>query len=168
MPEIQVFPSTNPYYSTQTQAGGNVRAPRQGWCAAASALWGKNRLLGVAPAESNPDKLLAGILQVKYRWDPAGGGQDFINIYNGIGRTAVLSQQNMGLTIFLSTLLTTPGVYHIDNGGHSMALDTRGPLFYFYDIENGLYSYDDPLELVAGVRTRYPGHAKQWLALHVT
>jgi hypothetical protein len=168
MPEHPIFPSTNPYYSTQTEGGGVAIARRDGWCAAASALWCKSRFTGVAPASSDPDKLLTGILQVKYRWDPAGGGQDFINLYAQIERTAQVTFQNMSLIAMLTGVLNRPGVYHIRKPGHSMAVDTRGPTYYFYDIENGLFSYDSGPEFIGGVRSRYANAAALWMALTIT
>ncbi|SMC22834.1 hypothetical protein SAMN02745857_01483 [Andreprevotia lacus DSM 23236] len=166
MPETQLFESSNQYSSLQTQGGGNVIARQLGWCAAASALWCASRIQGAPIAQSKPDILRAGVLQVRYRWDPAGGGQDVVNLFNVLECTANQAQQGVGLEPLLTALIAAPGVYHINNGFHAMAVDTRTTL-YFYDIESGLYRYSDAIEWKAGIRRRYQG-ANQWGAFAVT
>ena len=82
MAEQKLFASHNDYSSLQTQAGGTDIEHRFGWCAAASALWCKSMLdASVAPKDSDPSKLRAGILQVKFRWDSPFGGENVSNLF---------------------------------------------------------------------------------------
>jgi hypothetical protein len=168
MAETRIYASSNDYSSFQTQAGGDQRATRTGWCCAASALWCDSRVQGVAVEFSNPDKLRAGLLQVKYRWDPAAQGQDVLNLFTTIGRKAVIGCTKQTIDAFLQVVSNSPGVIQISNGYHAMAVDTRGPLMYWYDIENGLFSYANQAELRDGISSRYPSRSDSWSAYIVS
>lgn len=165
MPEYQFFSSENPYWSKQTEAGGANIAKRLGWCAAASAIWCSNILLkGKKPEDSDPDKMLAGILQVKYRWDPNGSGQDFLNLLEYVGLKGEI-HDDLYRDGVLQYMGANPGVYHFSNDGHSMAADTRPSNYYWYDIENGLYGYDSIDEWKEGIKSRYASEGRVWIAI---
>jgi hypothetical protein len=162
MPEFRVFASSNPFWSRQTQGGGHHRGKRFGWCAAASAIWCSNVLAkGKKPGDSRPDEVLAGIMQVKYRWDPQGGGQDTLNLLALAGLRGH-SYFDMYLLGALHRMETHPGVYHFSNDEHSMAADTRQGHYYWYDIENGLFVYDNLDEWKAGILGRYRSGGRVW------
>ncbi len=155
MAEYRFFTSNNPYWSRQKQGGGTARRKRYGWCAAASAIWCANILIkNKKPGDSDPDKALAGILQVKYRWDPAASGQDTINLLAGVDLHGEL-HKDIYLNGVLEYMAAHTGVYHFSNAGHAMAADTRSGNLYWYDIENGLYAYANLDEWKQGIRTRY-------------
>ncbi len=167
MPEEQIFASTNPYSTTQTQGGGNIIAQRMGWCAAASAIWCSNILQGVRPLLSKPSGMRSGILQALYRWDPLGDGQDFLNLLERVALNGVVSL-DMYRNGVLHYMGAHPGVYHFSNDKHSMAMDTRAAQYYFYDIENGLYKYDNMNEIKNGVTSRYASQGRVWVAIRCT
>ena len=162
MAEYCFFTSRNPYWSRQTQPGDNAIEVRAGWCAAASAIWCSNILRkNMNPANSNPDKALAGILQVKYRCDPAGGGQDLLHLLGYVDLQGEI-HDNLYLNGALERMTSYPGVYHFSNAGHSMACDTRAGHFYFYDIEEGLFGYGGADEWKDGIRRRYQSPKREW------
>lgn len=168
MPEYRFFPSTNPYSSLQTQGGGNKRRRRDGWCAAASAIWCANILVKEKkPGDSDPDKGLAGILQVRYRWDPQGGGQDFLNLLSNVGLSGDYTD-GLYRDGALHRMIREPGVYHFSNDTHSMAADTRDGHMYWYDIETGLFAYGSDEEWKRGISSRYPSEGRDWCIIECT
>jgi hypothetical protein len=136
------YGSHNDLWSTQTQAGDGDRARRDGWCAAASAIWCSNMLLkGTPPEKSKPNQTYAGVLQVKYRWDPSSNGQDVLHLLANVNLTGqVAFSGDRGQMV--GHMQAHPGVYWFRAHGHAMAADTRPRRKLWYDIENGLYGYD--------------------------
>ncbi len=169
---ILIFSSSNPYYSRQTQVGsydshGSKDFDRRfGWCAAASAIWCSNILLkNREPDKSNPDKLHAGVLQVKYRWDDAAGeGEDILNLLKHVSLRGQ-HRANMSRDRVLSYMGSNPGVYHFSNDGHSMAMDTRIGRNYWYDIESGLHKFSSVNSMKRGVRSQYNSGGNVWSAV---
>ncbi len=156
MPGSQIFSSTNHYSSNQRQVGDNLSTKREGWCAAASAIWCANMLKGRKAESSDPDMLLAGILQVKYRWN-----SDFLDLLKHVGIRGDYRGDlyRDGAIQFMGAL---PGVYHFSNAFHSMGADTRIGHNYWYDIEAGLYSYSNFDELKNDIKTWYPSVGRGW------
>lgn len=175
MAEFRFFESKNPYSSRQTQGGaGNYTrddAARQkwpGWCAAASAIWCANILIkGKKLGDSDPDKGLAGILQVKYRWDPAGGGQDVLHLLEHVGLTGEI-HADLYRDGALQYMGSHPGVYHFSNDTHAMAADTRPGHYAWYDIESGLYAYDAMDEMKQRIQRDYPSEGRVWTVVTCT
>ena len=168
MAEQTLYTSHNNYSSLQTQGGGTDTERRLGWCAAASALWCKNTLdASIAPKDSDPSKLRAGILPVKYRWDPNGNGQDVLNLLHNLELNGTRVADNVALAAMLDTVVGTPGVYWIADETHAMAVDTRAGRQLFYDIENGLFQYASGAELRQGIQSRY-AKSREWTAFRVT
>ena len=124
MAEYRFFTSTNPYTTRQTQGGDNVIAIRAGWCAAASAIWASNILVKrKKPGDSAPEMGYAGILQTKYRWNPAGGGQDVLELLGNVDLTGTYSG-DMYMDDVLQKMMAAPGVYCFANNAHAMAVNT--------------------------------------------
>jgi hypothetical protein len=156
MAEQKLFASHNDYSSLQTQAGGTDIEHRFGWCAAASALWCKSMLdASVAPKDSDPSKLRAGILQVKFRWDSPFGGENVSNLFGHLELRADPACAGVSLAELFDSVFGTPGVYWISNYGHAMGVDTRAGRLLFYDIEEGLFQYATAEEMREGIRSRY-------------
>lgn len=168
MAEQTLYTSHNNYSSLQTQGGGTDTERRLGWCAAASALWCKNTLdAAIAPKDSDPGKLRAGILQVKFRWDPNGNGQDVLTLLGNVDLHGVQVANGVTFDALMDAVTGTPGVYWLSNYGHATAVDTRAGRELFYDIENGLFQYANSAELRQGIRARY-GNSPRWRAFRVT
>jgi hypothetical protein len=168
MAEQKLFASHNEYSSLQRQAGDNKIESREGWCAGASAVWCKNALApSIAPKDSDPSKLHAGILQVKYRWDDAVGGADAQQMLEHLNLNSASAGKNVSLDTLLDTTFSTPGVYWISYGPHAMAVDPREGRLLFYDIEEGLFQYASAAELREGIRTRY-GTKPKWYGFRAT
>lgn len=168
MAEYRFFESTNPYWSKQTQAGGAERDVRLGWCAAASAIWCSNILVkGKKLGDSDPDKGLAGILQVKYRWDPAVGGQDALNLLGHVGLDGEI-HDDLYRDGALQYMGSHPGVYWFFTGApspHVMGADTRPGRYAWYDIESGLYAYDGLDEMKERIQRDYPSTGRVWMVV---
>lgn len=162
MAEYRFFSSENPYTSRQTQGGGDVIAIRKGWCAAASAIWASNILVkGMKPGDSAPDMGLAGILQVKYRWNPAGGGQDVLELLGAAHLTGTYSE-DMYRDGVLQKMVAEPGVYWFANAEHAMAVNTIPAKPLWYDIEQGLFEYDSTDEMKTTIKNRYRSEGRVW------
>jgi hypothetical protein len=162
MAQYRFFTSTNPYSSRQTQGGGDAIADRFGWCAAASAIWASNMLVkGKKPGDSAPDIGLAGILQVKYRWNPAGGGQDVIELLGHVQLTGNYSD-DMYRDGVLQKMAAEPGVYWFANDAHAMAVNTLARKPLWYDIEQGLFEYDSLDEMRDAIKGHYASGGRVW------
>ena len=162
MAKYTFFTSRNLYWSRQSQGGGVRIAKRFGWCAAASAIWCANILVkGLKPGDSEPDKTLAGILQVKYRWDPAASGQDALNLLNNVGLKGTV-HDDLYQNGALHHMGTYPGVYHFSNDTHAMAADTRAGSYLWYDIESGLHAFGDMEEMKQDIRREYVSQGRVW------
>jgi hypothetical protein len=136
------FASSNEYSSFQTQGGGAERAKREGWCAAGSAIWCSNILVrGSKPEDSEPNPTRAGLLQVKYRWDPAANGQDVLTLLENVDLHGELVEVG-DRDVVLEYMQAHPDVYWFRTPGHAMALDSRPRQKLWYDIENGLFGYN--------------------------
>lgn len=143
----KVFSSTNAFTSLQTEAGGNATGRRLGICAARTALWCKSMFGGVRPLLTEPDAFRAQLLQVKYRWDPANPGQDYVNLFKSIQVTAAIAFQSLKESLALMAMSAQSGVYHLSEVGvHTVGAATTGGKYYFYDCDEngagGLYEFD--------------------------
>lgn len=167
MTEKQIFESDNEYSSFQTEVGDDTRAVREGWCAAASALWCKNRTQGKTGIDTKPSELRAGLLQVKYRWDG-----EHLTLLENVGLTGKRVYNDMDCDTSLRSMANSPGLYFFstyfyDGGGHSMAIDSRPGALYWYDIEEGLFQYDTAMNLRKGVKSRYKGSRDVWDGIRI-
>jgi hypothetical protein len=121
----------------------------------------------MGPGDSDPDKGLAGILQVKYRWDDSRQPrQDLLNLLKQVGLKGEV-HDNLDLDGALNRMATYPGVYHFMRYGeppwHCMAADTQPGHYYWYDIQNGLFGYANTDEWKQGIRQRYQPCGRVWV-----
>jgi len=158
----RVFTSTNAFSSLQTEAGGNASGRRLGICAAYTALWCKAVFKGTRPLLTKPEQFRAQILQVKYRWDPASPGTDYVNLFQSIDVTASVDFQSLDQDTALSTVSAQTGVYHLSEiGVHTVGAAYTGGKYYFYDCDEngagGLYEFDTIGDWKALVNQHYAG-----------
>jgi hypothetical protein len=169
MPAL-VYSSTNNFSSVQTEGGGATTGVRLGICAALSALWCKSVFQGTRPLLTKPETGRAQLLQVKYRWNPATPGSDYVDLFKWIDVTAVIDF-TLGVNLALAAMAAKPGVYHLSEiGVHTVAASTLGQMFYFYDCDEngagGLYEFSTMAEWKDLINQYYAG--VRWLALRVT
>ncbi|HKE95540.1 MAG TPA: hypothetical protein VKB34_14600 [Povalibacter sp.] len=162
----RVFDSVNTFSSLQSQGGGNAAGRRQGICAALTGLWCMHMLEGKRDLLSKPSYERAQALQVLFRWDPAAGGQDFLNLLKRIGIRGTVKFNNSKTPIALGQIAVQPGVYALRQVGvHYVGACVTGSSFYFYDCDangaGGLHVFDDSASWVAFVNQYYPGIAFQ-------
>ena len=157
------YGSHNDLWSTQSQGGGKKRERRDGWCAASSAIWCSNMLLkATSPEKSVPNQTYAGVLQVKYRWDPTSNGQDVLNLLGNVnltGQSAFSGDRNQ----MVNHMQGHPGVYWFRAHGHAMAADSRPRKKLWFDIEHGLYGYDHFFTMKWDLALGYP-QSHEWEA----
>jgi hypothetical protein len=157
----KVFDSTNAFSSLQAQGGGNAVARRQGICAALSALWCMHMLEGKRDLLTKPSYERAQALQTLFRWDPAPGGEDFLNLLKRIGIRGEVRSNSSQTGIALKQMAVQPGIYALrEVGVHYVAAAARDSKFYFYDCDangaGGLHVYDDVDSLISFVSQHYP------------
>ncbi len=160
MPEQCYFTSSNQLKSKQTQGTDARRIERTGMCVAASAIWCDHMIKGVRPLLSKPDMGRAQLLQVRYRWG-TGRSAGVIELLGKINLNGDVKPTVHRVTAMRS-MIKHPGVYHICASGHAFAEDTRDGHHYHYDVEKGLYGYDDSAEWTKGVNARVPLAVIRW------
>ena len=171
MAEKKHFDSENESSSFQRIRGEAGVLVSAGWCAAASTLWCLNRSHGKTGAATKPDMKRAGLLQVKYLWaDPVDG---LLEMLTSIGLTGKETFSGMDIDTALRGMANKPALYFFatdfhDGAAHMLACDTRPGAFYFYDVEEGCFSYASAMEMRKGIKSRYKGSRNTWDAIKVT
>jgi hypothetical protein len=173
----KIFASHNNYTQLLKQAG-NVNAGKyHGICAAMTGLWLKNMLDGKRDLLSAPDPARAQMLQVQYRWDPAGGGQDDVNLLKKMGLQAQKAFNQVGIGIATTLMAAKPGNYYLGDNFHAIGAITGDNSYYFYDCDangaGGLFFYDNPDEWKAlisasGYTQAQGGKTTSWSGWTVT
>jgi hypothetical protein len=143
----RIFDSTNNFSARQQQGGGTNRRQRDGICAALSSLWCFHMLDGVRDLLSKPSNPRAQALQVGYRWDPAGGGADDVNLLFRIGLNASKVFDSKKIVKALKVMEATAGTYYFGYPAHRLAAQIGPGGYYFYDCDEngagGLFLYDN-------------------------
>jgi hypothetical protein len=158
----RVFDSVNTFSSLQTQGGGGPAGHRQGICAALTALWSMHVLEGKRDLLTQPSYERAQALQVMFRWDPAPGGQDFLNLLTRLGLRGQVRFNSSQTAIALTQIAVQPGVYALRQVGvHYVGAWVTGSSFYFYDCDangaGGLHVFNDSGSWIAFASQHYPG-----------
>ncbi|HEY0819514.1 MAG TPA: hypothetical protein VGD46_12095 [Rhizobacter sp.] len=164
----KIFSSTNNFSSLQTQGGGQVAAQHAGICAALTSLWCLHMLEGRRDLLTRPSYARAQSLQVLYRWDPAAGAQDKLNLLERIGVKGTVQFNASATSVALSQMSAKPGVYRLGNGAHSIGAAVVNNRYYFYDCDEngagGLHAFDDADDWRALVTQHYGGDRLQGIS----
>ncbi len=160
MTETLIFASKNDNWTNQTTASDDTVSRRYGWCVAASAAWCKGRLQGKAETYdpmAGTGQVTIGVMQTGYRKDFSERG---LLARTGVAGTNVFT----GMPISsLKLMKIKPGVYYFANLEHAMATDTSGDgTFYWYDIESGLWKYDDWNQMYKEIIKYYKSSRQKW------
>jgi hypothetical protein len=144
----KIFASHNDYTQLLKQAGNQNAGRYRGICAAMTGLWLKNMLDRKRDLLSEPDRVRAEMLQVQYRWDPAGGGQDDVNLLNKIGMQAQKAFNQVSIGIATTLMAAKAGNYYLGDNYHAIGAITGAGTYYFYDCDargaGGLFLFDNP------------------------
>lgn len=155
----KIFSSTNDFSSLQTQGGGATTHQRAGICAALTSLWCMHMLEGKRDLLTKPSYTRAQALQVRYRWDPLGGGQDDLNLLERIGVKGTITFPNSATNIALSQICARPGVYCLGTPDHAIGAAVVNNRYYFYDCDEngagGLYAFESADEWRTLVNQHY-------------
>lgn len=155
----KIFDSTNDFSSMQTQGGDGEFGQRHGICAALTSLWCLHMLEGRRDLLTKPSYERAQALQVRYRWDPAGGGQDRINLLGRIGVRGTVQFTDSSTNIALTQVCARPGAYYLAAPGHAIGAAVMNNRYYFYDCDangaGGLYAFESVDDWRALVNQHY-------------